>query len=551
MCAVLVSACGGDASGRVEQLLFDHAPLVGTDDETDGSTGGSDTPGAEVAPPGSADPDAGRDAGRDAGHDAGHGPTFLPTSCPFEIEVDLVVDCGVVEVAESRADGDATIELAVAILRTPADDASPDPVVYLAGGPGGVSLAEHFVWLSGADDWRTHPILDRRDLILVDQRGTGFSRPSLWCDEESETPRRCHRRLIEAGLDLSAYSTRESAADLVDIRRSLGIDEWNLYGSSYGTRLALTALRDHPEGIRSLVLEGVYPPDVVPAYHEYVDHALRAIDELAAACLAELACTDEYGDIGDLLVMALRTADDTIGSPADAVDLMDLVFGSMYWVEGLLDIPLALDLAARGAIDDAVDVLLDGAFGFAPGRHGPGHHAPRRHGLALHPTGHDRPVSGDPSEDSAGLFHTIECREEIAFTDLPTIERRADELFEAGVDDLVLEALIAGFIYPIEGICPWWGSGTATPDEQRPAVSDVPTLLLSGRFDPITPPEWGDRAASTLGRATHVVAPNLSHGLVLEDPCIDAIVGTFLNAPEAEPDTSCVEAMRLPPFTRR
>lgn len=529
LCVLALVACGGDGSDRIAELIGSTtaAGQAGaTDDDT--SRASTNTP---------AEHDLGDDPPlSSAVAGAADHPAFMPTVCPFEIEIDLTVTCGVVEVSANRGEGPGrTIELAVAILRTPAPDPAADPVVYLAGGPGGVSLAEHFIWLSGLDDWEDHPILARRDMVLIDQRGTGYSRPSLWCDDEREWPEDCHRRLVEAGLDLSAFSTRESAADLVDVRRALGLEEWNLYGSSYGTRLALTVLRDHPEGVRSLVLEGVYPPDVVPAYHEYLDHALRAIDEVTAACAAEAACAARYGDVGELLLQALRSADGSPDAPINAVDLMDLVFGSLYMIEGVLDLPFALELAVLGSFDEAVDVLIEGA-GFAPGRRGP--------------SAHDGLSGGDPTEDSAGLFHSIECREEIAFTDLSAIERRADELFEAGVDDLLLGVLIAGIAYPIEEICTWWHSGVSAPEERLPAVSDVPVLLLSGRFDPITPPEWGDRAAATLTRSTHVVAPNLAHSLVLEDPCIDRIVGWFLDEPATAPDTSCTTSMRLPAFTR-
>lgn len=531
-CVVALAACGSDGSARIDELIGGAAatapPATSSDDAGHGrvsrDTATTDDPGTGTDDPGSG---TGTDTG--TGTDV---PAFMPTVCPFEIEVSLTVTCGVVDVPARRdRSTDRTVELAVAVLRTPAADPAPDPVVYLAGGPGGVSLAEHFIWLSGADDWQDHPILSRRDMVLVDQRGTGYSRPSLWCDEERESPEDCHSRLVEAGLDLSAFSTRESALDLVDVRRALGLDQWNLYGSSYGTRVALTKLRDHPEGIRSVVLEGVYPTDVVPAYHEYVDHALRALDEVAAACAAETVCARRYGDVTELLVRALRTVDSTPRATIDVVEMMDLVFGSLYTIDGVLDLPLALELAAAGAIDDAIDVLIEGA-GFAK------------------PSSHDSLAAGDPTEDSAGLFHSIECREEIAFTDLGAIERRADELFEAGVDGLLLDALVAGIAYPIEEICPWWDSGIAPADERLPTVSEIPVLLLSGRFDPITPPAWGDRAAATLPAATHVVAPNLSHSLVLEDPCIDRIVGWFLDDPTAAADTSCVEEMRMPMFTR-
>ncbi|MEX2626383.1 MAG: alpha/beta fold hydrolase [Ilumatobacteraceae bacterium] len=528
---LLAGACGdGDEPGSSAATSADPADASATELPVD------DDPGTALGDASSAER-----AGDDVAADPATGvpdplaidaAPFLPTACPFDVEVDLEVECGVVEAPESRTGlSDDTVELAVAIMRTPAADPEPDPVVYLAGGPGGVALAEHMMWLSGADDVETHPILAERDMILVDQRGTGYSRPSLWCDEEIEDVEDCHERLVDEGVTLEAYSTIENAADIATVRLALGLDEWNLYGSSYGTRLALTVLRDHPDGVRSVVLEGVYPPDVVPAYHDYLPNTLRALDEIAAACADDPECAGSYGDIGDLVVRALEAADSAPDAPVDSIDLMDLTFGSLYGMEGVQDVPYALALAAAGDLDGAIDVFERGA-----------------------PL--DRSAGGtrtrpdvDPTEDAAGVFNSVECREEHAFTDLDHIDKQAELYREAGVDDRLLTALVDTVEYPVLAVCPVWDSGVAGLVERAPAVSHTPVLLLSGRFDPITPPAWGEHAAASLANSTHVVAPTLSHSLVLEDPCIDEITHTFLSEPDTPVDPGCVATMPMPPFT--
>ena len=532
---LLAAACGEDDGGATTDEHVSDTDDVVAPPEASETT--KDSPGAADSDPEElASVDGGTVEGAPEPLDVEVAP-FLPTVCPFEIEVDLHVECGVVEVPESRVDlSTSTIELAVAILRTPAPDPSPDPVVFLAGGPGGVALAEHFVWLSGADDWDAHPVFATRDMILVDQRGTGYSRPSLWCDDENEGPAECHDRLVDAGIVLEAYSTLENAADIATVRLSLGIDEWNLYGSSYGTRLALTVLRDHPEGVRSLLLEGVYPPDVVPAYHDYLPNTLRALDELAAACEADDRCASTYGDVGDLLVRALAAADADPGAPIDPTDLMDLTFGNLYSMEGVLDVPYALALAADGDLDGAIDVFEAGA---PLGRTTVGPYGRNSHGR----------WAVDPTEDSAGLFNTVECREEHAFTDLDHVGRQAEMYIAAGVDERLITALVDAVEYPVLAVCSVWESGTASVAERAPAVSDAPVLLLSGRFDPITPPAWGDIAAASLPNSTHVVAPTLSHSLLLEDPCVDEIAFAFLDDPSARVDTRCIATMPMPPFT--
>ncbi|MCA9904902.1 MAG: alpha/beta fold hydrolase, partial [Anaerolineae bacterium] len=183
------------------------------------------------------------------------------TDCWMDLPDGLVegddVDCGLLFVPEDRTDPDsATIELAVAILYASEDDVQPDPIIYLAGGPGGNAVDELEAWVD-------IPYIQDRDLILLDQRGTGYSFPSLNCPEieesEDDATQACRDRLVADGVNLQAYNSAENAADVADLRVALGYDEWNLYGISYGTRLAQTIVRDYPQGIRSVILDSAYP----------------------------------------------------------------------------------------------------------------------------------------------------------------------------------------------------------------------------------------------------------------------------------------------------
>ncbi len=451
---------------------------------------------------------------------------FEPAPCPFEVDTPLHVDCGYLEVLESRTALDGpTIELAVAILRTPNPSPAPDPVVYLAGGPGGVALAEHWYWIQDVDDWPLHPVFAERDLVLVDQRGSGYSRPSLACgDDESDED--CHDRLVGQGIDLSAYSTPENAADVAALRLALGLESFNLFGSSYGTRLALAVVRDHPEGVRTITLDGVYPPNVVPAYEQYLDNSLSAVAELVALCAQQPECTRAYGDVGDLLVAALEVVADDPDGPIDHFDLFDLVFQGLYSMDLLVDLPLALSLVADGDVDGALELLEFDATGF-------------------------RVVRGDPTQDSRGLFHSIECREEHAFTSVDTIEAQVDRLLADGVDELLVEALVNAVTYPLTVICPGWESGVAADGEADAVASDVPALVVSGRFDPITPPRWGEIAARTLTNATFVTAGHLSHSTVFDDEhgCFPQIFLDLLTDPSTPPDSSCAAGLAPPTLT--
>src|SRR6056297_1640364 len=269
------------------------------------------------------------------------------------------------------------------------------------------------------------------------------------------------------------------------------------------------------------------------------DNALGAIAAVADTCAAQPGCADAYGDVDELLALALTTVAD--GEMLDHIDLVDLVFEAMYDMDRVVDIPAALHAVVDGDLDVALD-LLEGSGG-GLGRAGD---AGR-----WQPTAGVRPLprSGDPAADSSGAYHVVECREEHAFTDLDRVERGVDELADDGVEALLLDALFSTVVQGPEFDCPGWDVGVAHPREQAPAVSDVPTLLLSGVFDPITPPSLARLAARDLSDATVVVAPSLSHSTVLEDDCVDEIVAAFLADPWTSPDISCIAGLRPPAMT--
>jgi pimeloyl-ACP methyl ester carboxylesterase len=201
---------------------------------------------------------------------------FETVKCPFTTRLALSFECGFLVVPEDREKPDgAQVRLAVAILRREASDKAPDPILFLEGGPGARALDA-----AGASAGK---INDKRDLIFFDQRGAGYSQPDLDCSEvdylESEILAQnlshaeeiphfltafqaCYDRLAEGGINLSAYNSAANAEDINDLLIALGYDQANLYGIPYGTRLALTVLRDHPERIRSVVLESTLPVQV-------------------------------------------------------------------------------------------------------------------------------------------------------------------------------------------------------------------------------------------------------------------------------------------------
>ncbi len=219
---------------------------------------------------------------------------FERSSCRFRIPAGTKVECGFLVVPENHSKpAGRTIRLHVAIFSTASDDPAPDPIVYLSGGPGQSPLKmAQFAFEAFA------PFLANRDLILLDQRGVGYSEPALDCHELLElayetapedlpvdelaklttaAASECRDRLLRQAVSLSAYRSAQSAADLNDLRLALGYEEWNLYGISYGTKLALTTMRDFPTGIRSVVLDSTYPLQV-NLYAEVPANATRAFN---------------------------------------------------------------------------------------------------------------------------------------------------------------------------------------------------------------------------------------------------------------------------------
>jgi pimeloyl-ACP methyl ester carboxylesterase len=242
-------------------------------------------------------------------------PRFEIAECPFPGGAWLErerIECGYLIVPERRdAEGHQTLRVAVSVARSTSGSPKPDPVVFLTGGPGGPSLSGLRSRLAGRL-WRE--LRAERDLVFLDVRGTGYSEPEF-CPELSaalyrlsfealpEAERRhrsrqamaeCRDRMIASGVDLAAYHSTITARDLADLRVALGYEQWNLYGASYGTRLTLVTMRDAPQGIRSVILEAVIPPN---APEQRLTNYDRAISHLFDACAADAGCAADYADL--------------------------------------------------------------------------------------------------------------------------------------------------------------------------------------------------------------------------------------------------------------
>lgn len=464
----------------------------------------------------------------------GEVPRFEPAPCP--VPAFRGVTCGYLVVPENRDDPNSgepsshAIRLAVAILPSRSEQPAPDPVVYLTGGPGASAIEP-------LKAWRKSRFLDTRDVILFEQRGTKYAQPALECPEveevlvenmalalsteeevarEVEAAAACRDRLLAEGVDLSAYHSAASAADLEDLRQALGYEQWNLYGVSYGTRLALTAMRDYPEGIRSAILNSPFPP-VADTYVEMVPNAQQAFHALFADCEADPACRAAYPNLEQRFYHGLEQANAHPLSVAihvppgrvqlTAKDLIAGLFSSLRGPKTNALLPFVISQIYEENQDVLAPMVEDGLPSF--------------------------------SGASRGMLHSVECYEEAPFNAPAAIQAAAQ------VQPILLDYLPIHFNL---AICDVWPSGQAGSIETEPVRSDIPTLLLTGEYDPYTPPSWGQRAAETLSHSYVYEFPGTGHGPMGASDCGRGIARAFLDDPLTEPDTSCLAELTDPEF---
>jgi len=478
-------------------------------------------------------------------------PRFEPAPCPNLQGAGTLAgaSCGYLVVPEDRhRPNGRNIRLMVAKFPARSPDKRADPVVYLAGGPGDIAPLD-VNGLIAADFIRD------RDILVVSQRGTMFSEPALTCASVddfarellglrfySEATKRahlaatetCHRELAATGADLSAYNSTENAADFADLRNLFGLTAWNVYGTSYGTYLAQTLMRDHPEGIRSVVLDSVLPTTYTIPGNWWITRA--GFDNLFQACMAEAACNSAHPRLKETFTGLVNkfeaeplttTARDRITGNdlrvvLDGGALVDWLRNQNYAVPLLRAAPSLIGGLAAGQ-PEAIEAIAKDRVGRAP------------------PAGPGVPALG------YGLSYGVTCREDYPFAtpeDLAVAGREAFPNFPASVQD----EGVGGWAYANEDCRDVWKVPAAPTAMRQPVASSIPTLLISGSFDTLTSLDGAKAAAVRLSNATIISIPGVGHVVSPASPCAQAVIVSFLADPHA-PDTSCVGALKPPSFT--
>lgn len=482
-------------------------------------------------------------AGAAPAHGKAAASRFVPGPCPRTpepIEALASARCGFLEVPENRArPGGRTIRLAAAVIPA-VDPAKPaqDPVVFMSGGPGGETFDDIPYLVSSG--------LNRdRELIVMAQRGNLYDQPNLACPEldrfnaasvglPSYAPRterlmldavkRCRDRLTADGTDLSAYNSTENAADFADLRTALGIKQWNVYGHSYGSNLALTYLRLHPQGVRAVALDSIAPPQSVSLPFGWAS-AREGLDHLYEACAAEPRCKSRYPDLERTLNEQVRKLEarpltlnvrppqggDPVKVVLDGGALLNVLVAKAI---PLADVPAAIDELGRGHPERFARARAAGSV------------------QAIGQTAH-------------GLTNSVVCAEWVPGHSASDVLKAGRGAFPDWPESVQAQAPQLAFQ---DQVCRIWNVPDRTAVQRVAPVSSVPTLFLNGTFDMKTGASWAQRTARTLPRSTTVRIPGIGHWVVPQSPCAQKVLASFLTRPTA-PDTGCVAGLTWEPFT--
>jgi pimeloyl-ACP methyl ester carboxylesterase len=422
-----------------------------------------------------------------------------------------------------------TIPLWIVIVPARGASRAADPVFFLAGGPG-----------QAAGDLLRAPIVGRagfrrtRDLVLVDQRGTGRSNgltcqfygpprnPQSYFQEflPLAKVRACRDRLRRRA-DLTQYTTAASAEDLEQVREALGFEQINLFGGSYGTRLAMEYVRKYESRVRAVVLDGPVPTTVrMP--EDFGRLAQRSLDALLDECAASAACAGAFPEIRHEARAVFERlergpATTTVGHPAASRQgrvtltrdhVAETVRYMLYASGSAGDLPLYLHEAAKGNYAPFAEFLIR-----------------RRAGGTFD-----------------GLYLSITCAEDVPFLSADAGKR--DERTYLGTYRIREQ----------RAACAEWPRGAAPEWHGRPVAARVPVLILSGTLDPVTPPEHGDDIARTLPNSLHIRVPHGGHspnGLSGVE-CLDRLKSRFIETADVRAlDASCVTGITRPAFRTR
>jgi pimeloyl-ACP methyl ester carboxylesterase len=432
----------------------------------------------------------------------------------------------------SQMNGRRTIGLPFIIIKSRSSSPSSDPVLITAGGPGGSILVR-------ARNRSRSPLLERHDVILFEQRGTRYAEPALlgpqidaafrsgWGSRLNGKPdpalmeaalAKTLQDYKEMGVELEGYTTKESASDIIELRKLLGIESWNLYGISYSTKLMLAVMRDDPSGVRSAILDSVLPNDV-NWDEEAPANILEVFRKVLSAAREDMSLKARLKGIEDRWIELLTEANNrpieldiknsSDGSSfrvrLDAAGIMNCIYAGLEDPEWIPRLPLIIEAACEGHVSvlaPLAEIYLESFLGYA-----------------------------------WGMRLSVWCNEEFPF------ERPESILHPIGLPRELTSFVQAAV--PLEALH-IWPQGSPAQEENEPVISKVPVLIAAGEFDPDTPVKWAYSAAAHLPNAQVIEFAGMSHVPLFAHPEANRIMREFFIDPKRKVDPGRT-AVR-PPF---
>jgi pimeloyl-ACP methyl ester carboxylesterase len=447
--------------------------------------------------------------------------------CELSASQGLVVakaQCGVLAVAENpQQPNGRTIELRVAVLRARSKEAKPDPVFFFAGGPG-QSAVESFPVVKTA----LARVRRDRDIVLIDQRGSGASNP-LRCPLPEDLTELLHRPnnadikqytrqcLQQLDADTRYYTSTQTAADFDAVRQALGYEHINLFGVSYGTRVAQVYLRHYPTVVRSVTLDGVVPMELILGT-EHAPRLEQTLAQIFARCAAEPACNTAFPGVAQ----QFETLKQQVRRAPTAIEVALPLSGRRQRLEFNLDIMAA-----------ALRML-----------------AYQPHGQALLPVLVSEAASkGNYQRIASIALMIVENLNTVIYRGLETSVMCAEDVPFFPATPLYPGSLLGDGLLEISQLqCQLWPHIPVDSAFHEPVDSPVPILLLSGQFDPVTPPAYAEQSLRHYPNGRHLIGPGQAHG-ISSSGCVPRLVAEFVQRGDgSEIDTACLENLGTAPF---
>jgi len=425
--------------------------------------------------------------------------------------------CGVLTVPENRASPEGRqIELHIAVIPAIKRDPEPDALFLLAGGPG-QSAIETFPAMIPL----MFNIHEDRDIVLVDQRGTGKSNPlqCLSSEDEALTNEQVLVKLkvcpVTLDADPSFYTTEIAMTDLDEVRSALGYETINIYGASYGTRAALTYLRKFPEHVRTITLDAVVDPEFV-VFMDAAKDGQSALDQFFTRCESDETCKTAFPKLRrefDGLLSRLEEAPVEITIPHPVTNksleltvtrrtITNMVFNTLYVPELVATLPLSIHVAYE---DDNYVPLISQSFLVNAGLYD-------------------------------GMFYAVTCTEDAPLISATEAAKQSEQ------------SVFGDRTVDFTAVCAEWEKGEVSTEFRKSVTSDVPALILSGEADPITPPWHAENVAESFTNELHLIFSGMGHGN-LSNKCSSNLFKDFIeNASIEGLDVTCVDGIEPPPF---